>query len=162
VFRYVSASWFHTNLTGAHRTATNNSLGRRASGVISRTVWKAVLDISPQQIVLRTDPWHSSARHARNPESIFRKIGRQNTLRRLLFPHLIFTEYITCCRNQLIRTFIMDGNFSAEHMRHRSGDRDVSLSAGTTFMANPESFQAHLQSGQEILQVRSNSGSQMV
>ncbi|KAH9035584.1 hypothetical protein EDB84DRAFT_1269414 [Lactarius hengduanensis] len=52
----------------------------------------------------------------------------------------------------LIRTFIMDGNFSAEHMRHRSGEKDVALSAGMAFMANPNSYKAHLQSGQEIAQ----------
>jgi hypothetical protein len=56
-------------------------------------------------------------------------------------------------RDQLIRTFIMDGNFSAEHMKHRSGERDVSLSAGMAFMANPNSYKAHLRSGQEYGQV---------
>ncbi|KAI9443974.1 hypothetical protein H4582DRAFT_2053729 [Lactarius indigo] len=54
--------------------------------------------------------------------------------------------------NQLIRTFIMDGNFSAEHMRCRTGDTDVPLSAGMAFMANPNSYKAHLHSGQEISQ----------
>ncbi|KAH9016367.1 hypothetical protein EDB84DRAFT_1276902 [Lactarius hengduanensis] len=54
--------------------------------------------------------------------------------------------------NELIRTFIMDGNFSAEHMRHRSGERDVALSAGMAFMANPELYRAHLRSGTEIVQ----------
>ncbi|KAH9018398.1 hypothetical protein EDB85DRAFT_1873822 [Lactarius pseudohatsudake] len=48
--------------------------------------------------------------------------------------------------NQLIRTFIMDGNFSAEHMRCRTGETDVPLSAGMAFMANPNSFKAHLHS----------------
>ena len=57
------------------------------------------------------------------------------------------------CRNQLIRTFIMDGNFSAEHMKHRSGERDIALSAGMAFMANPDSYKAHLLSGKEITQV---------
>ncbi|KAH9022871.1 hypothetical protein EDB85DRAFT_1895014 [Lactarius pseudohatsudake] len=46
----------------------------------------------------------------------------------------------------------MDGNFSAEHMRHRSGERDVALSAGMAFMANPELYKAHLRSGTEIVQ----------
>ncbi|KAI9434614.1 hypothetical protein H4582DRAFT_1818472 [Lactarius indigo] len=54
--------------------------------------------------------------------------------------------------DQLIQTFIMDGNFSAEHMRHRSGDKDVALSAGMAFMANPDSYKAHLQCGKEIAQ----------
>src|SRR6266704_3584391 len=47
----------------------------------------------------------------------------------------------------------MDGNFSAEHMKHRTGEQDVSLSAGMAFMANPESYKAHLRSGTEIAQV---------
>ena len=47
----------------------------------------------------------------------------------------------------------MDGNFSAEHMKHRSGERDVSLSAGMAFMANPDSYKAHLQSGKEYRHV---------
>jgi hypothetical protein len=47
----------------------------------------------------------------------------------------------------------MDGNFSAEHMRQRSGERDVALSAGMAFMANPELYKAHLRSGTEIVQV---------
>ncbi|KAH9013590.1 hypothetical protein EDB85DRAFT_1899632 [Lactarius pseudohatsudake] len=54
--------------------------------------------------------------------------------------------------DQLIQTFIMDGNFSAEHMRHRSGEKDVALSAGMAFMANPDSYKAHLQSGKEVAQ----------
>ncbi|KAI9429637.1 hypothetical protein H4582DRAFT_2114301 [Lactarius indigo] len=52
----------------------------------------------------------------------------------------------------LIRTFIMDGNFSAEHMRCRTGEADIPLSAGMAFMANPNSYKAHLHSGQEISQ----------
>ncbi|KAH9012052.1 hypothetical protein EDB85DRAFT_1877948, partial [Lactarius pseudohatsudake] len=55
-------------------------------------------------------------------------------------------------RNQLIRTFIMDGNFSAEHMRCRTGETDVPLSAGMAFMANPNLFKAHLHSGKESVQ----------
>jgi hypothetical protein len=46
----------------------------------------------------------------------------------------------------------MDGNFSAEHMRHRSVEKDISLSAGMAFMANPESYKAHLRSGKEMAQ----------
>ncbi|KAN0134081.1 hypothetical protein V8E53_008086, partial [Lactarius tabidus] len=59
---------------------------------------------------------------------------------------------------QFIWTFIMDGNFSAEHMKQRSGEWDVSLSAGIknvtgmAFMANPDSYKAHLRSGQETVQ----------
>ncbi|KAI0257960.1 hypothetical protein BC834DRAFT_1036787, partial [Gloeopeniophorella convolvens] len=37
----------------------------------------------------------------------------------------------------IIRSFIMDGNFTAEHMRARTSEADVALSAGTTFMVEP-------------------------
>jgi hypothetical protein len=47
----------------------------------------------------------------------------------------------------------MDGNFSAEHMRCRTREADVPLSSGMAFMANPDSYKAHLHSGQEIDQV---------
>ncbi len=47
----------------------------------------------------------------------------------------------------------MDGNFSAEHMKSRSGGSDISLSAGMAFMANPVSYKAHLESGQDTSQV---------
>lgn len=47
----------------------------------------------------------------------------------------------------------MDGNFSAEHMRCRTGEKDVPLSAGMAFMANPDSYKAHLSSGKESIQV---------
>jgi hypothetical protein len=47
----------------------------------------------------------------------------------------------------------MDGNFSAEHMRCRSAEQDAPLSAGMAFMANPESYRAHLRSGKETVQV---------
>jgi hypothetical protein len=47
----------------------------------------------------------------------------------------------------------MDGNFSAEHMRYRSGEKDAPLSAGVAFMANPELYRTHLHSGKETIQV---------
>ncbi|KAH9169688.1 hypothetical protein EDB89DRAFT_1908334 [Lactarius sanguifluus] len=39
-----------------------------------------------------------------------------------------------------------------EHMRCRTGDVDLPLSAGMAFMANPNSYKAHLHSGQEMVQ----------
>ncbi|KAN0138134.1 hypothetical protein V8E53_004023 [Lactarius tabidus] len=49
-------------------------------------------------------------------------------------------------------TFIMDGNFSAEHMRYRSTDKDVALSPGMAVMSNPKLYKSHLQSGAEMIQ----------
>jgi hypothetical protein len=47
----------------------------------------------------------------------------------------------------------MDGNFSAEHMKSRTGGSDVPLSAGMAFMANPDSYKVHLDSVKEVPQV---------
>jgi hypothetical protein len=49
----------------------------------------------------------------------------------------------------------MDGNFSAEHMRCRTTEVEVLLSPGMAFMASPNSYKAHLQTGKEIAQVNS-------
>ncbi|KAF8269526.1 hypothetical protein EI94DRAFT_1898635 [Lactarius quietus] len=49
-------------------------------------------------------------------------------------------------------TFIMDGNFAAEHMQCRFGDKDVPLSPRMAFMANPEAYKTHLKSGWESIQ----------
>ncbi|KAN0136253.1 hypothetical protein V8E53_006113 [Lactarius tabidus] len=54
--------------------------------------------------------------------------------------------------NQLIRTFIMDGNFSAEHMKCRTTEAETPLSAGMAFMTDPNSYKAHLNTGKEIAQ----------
>ncbi|KAH9022520.1 hypothetical protein EDB83DRAFT_2231091 [Lactarius deliciosus] len=40
----------------------------------------------------------------------------------------------------------------SEHMRCRTGETDVPLSSGMAFMANPNSYKAHLHSGQESSQ----------
>jgi hypothetical protein len=64
--------------------------------------------------------------------------------------------YYLAQRNELIRTFIMDGNFSAEHMRYRTREKDVSLSPGMAFMANPDLYKSHLRSGAEMAQVSVN------
>ena len=55
-------------------------------------------------------------------------------------------------RDQLIQTFIMDGNFSAEHMRARTREADILLSTEMAFMVSPGPYKAHLHSGQEINQ----------
>ncbi|KAI9430770.1 hypothetical protein BJY52DRAFT_1133495 [Lactarius psammicola] len=55
-------------------------------------------------------------------------------------------------QDHLIRTFIMDGNFSAEHMRYWTREDDIALSPGMAFLANPDLYKAHLRSGAEMVQ----------
>ena len=64
----------------------------------------------------------------------------------------LFAHYSNDCYDNL-HDMGSDGNFLTEHMKHQSREQDVSLSAGMAFMANPDSYQAHLQSGQEYHQV---------
>ena len=45
----------------------------------------------------------------------------------------------------------MDGNFSAEHMRCRSGEQGALLSAGQAFMANPDLYGTHMDNGKETM-----------
>ncbi|KAF8266187.1 hypothetical protein EI94DRAFT_1772183 [Lactarius quietus] len=59
-------------------------------------------------------------------------------------------QIMLCDRKHLIRTFIMDGNFSVEHMKHRSREKDIALSAGMGFIADPEPYKAHLQTRRQI------------
>jgi hypothetical protein len=67
-----------------------------------------------------------------------------------------FHYFSSAQRDELVRTFIMDGNFSAEHMRYRTTEKDVSLSSGMAFMANPDLYKSHLRSGAEMAQVSGN------
>ncbi|KAN0130416.1 hypothetical protein V8E53_011817 [Lactarius tabidus] len=46
----------------------------------------------------------------------------------------------------------MYGNFSAEHMQFRTGEKDIYLSAGMAFMVNLEAYKADLMSGKESIQ----------
>jgi hypothetical protein len=48
-----------------------------------------------------------------------------------------------------MRGFVMDGNFSAEHMAMRRPDDDVMLTDGAAFMVGTEDYKAHLAEAQE-------------
>ncbi|KAI0258537.1 hypothetical protein BC834DRAFT_835379 [Gloeopeniophorella convolvens] len=50
---------------------------------------------------------------------------------------------------ELMRTFIMDGNFVADYMRSHTNESDIALSPGQAFMVRSEPFQAHLQRATE-------------
>ena len=69
---------------------------------------------------------------------------------------LTFLDHICACSDELICTFIMDGNFSAEHMQYRTTEKDVALSPGMAFMSNPDIYKSHLWSGAELTQASIN------
>ena len=95
------------------------------------------------------EQWLHSVQHAPNLALISLKFGRPDTM--CMVSSLFCSLYIIdlCISNQLICTFITDSNFSAEHMKSRSGEQDALLSAGQAFMANPDLYRKHLDSGKE-------------
>jgi hypothetical protein len=51
------------------------------------------------------------------------------------------------------RSIVIDGNFSAEHLKMKRPEQDVALSPGGRYMVEPERYQLHLNTGKEIQQV---------
>ena len=51
------------------------------------------------------------------------------------------------------RSIVIDGNFSAEHLKMKQPEEDISLSPGGRYMVEPERYGSHLSTGMEIKQV---------
>ena len=51
------------------------------------------------------------------------------------------------------RSFAIDGNFSAEHLKMRRPEADIALSPGGRYMVEPKRYELHLGTGKEINQV---------
>ena len=51
------------------------------------------------------------------------------------------------------RSIVIDGNFSAEHLKMRQPEADVALSPGGRYMVEPERYELHLSTGKEVKQV---------
>ena len=51
------------------------------------------------------------------------------------------------------RSIVIDGNFSAEHLKMRRPEEDIALSPGGRYMVEPERYESHLNTGKEIKQV---------
>jgi len=48
---------------------------------------------------------------------------------------------------------VIDGNFSAEHLKMKRPEEDVFLSPGGRYMVEPARYASHLSTGKEIQQV---------
>jgi len=48
---------------------------------------------------------------------------------------------------------VIDGNFSAEHLKMRRPEGDIALSPGGRYMVEPKRYELHLNTGKEIKQV---------
>ena len=129
------------------RIYTSNSSGLLVNGVICRVKWIVGLHIMMMNIP-GMDQWQCSVQHTpARPDDWKTRYTKYE------FTSWNWSHYELCCSKQLIQTFIMDGNFSAEHMRCREGEAEALLAAEMAFMANPNSFNTHLLSGQEYSQV---------
>ena len=51
------------------------------------------------------------------------------------------------------RSIVIDGNFSAEHLKMRRPEEDIALSPGGRYMVEPKRYDLHLNTGKEINQV---------
>ena len=51
------------------------------------------------------------------------------------------------------RSIVIDGNFSAEHLKMKQPEEDVALSPGGRYMVEPNRYELHLNTGKEVKQV---------
>jgi hypothetical protein len=51
------------------------------------------------------------------------------------------------------RSIVIDGNFSAEHLKMKQPEEDVALSPGRRYMTEPKRYELHLNTGKEVKQV---------
>ena len=51
------------------------------------------------------------------------------------------------------RSIVIDGNFSAEHLKMKQPEEDVALSPGGRYLMEPERYELHLSTGKEFKQV---------
>jgi hypothetical protein len=59
----------------------------------------------------------------------------------------------TVCRWLYTRSIVIDGNFSAEHLKMKRPENDIALSPGGRYMVEPERYESHLHTGKEVKQV---------
>ena len=51
------------------------------------------------------------------------------------------------------RSIVIDGNFSAEHLKMKQPEEDVALSPGGRYLVEPKMYELHLSTGKEVKQV---------
>ena len=51
------------------------------------------------------------------------------------------------------RSIVIDGNFSAEHLKMKQPEEDIALSPGGRYMVEPKRYELHLSTGKEVKQV---------
>jgi hypothetical protein len=67
--------------------------------------------------------------------------------------YIYFSLSFMLCRWLYTRSIVIDGNFSAEHLKMKRPDEDVALSPGKRYMVEPSRYELHLSMGKETKQV---------
>ena len=93
-----------------------------------------------------------SVQHVLSLVSIFLKGGRK-TQRGIELIYLLVFQFLMDFRWLYTRSIVIDGNFSAEHLKMKQPEEDVALSPGGRCMVEPERYELHLSTGVEGRQV---------
>ena len=99
------------------------------------------LDIILNRVQKRED-LQFFVQHVPNPILICLKIGKLNIMRKLVY--LITEHLITVSRDIMMRQYVVDGNFSAQHMKMNKPQLDVALSDGRGYMVSEGPYSIHL------------------
>ena len=92
-----------------------------------------------------------SAQHVLSLISTFLKGGKM-TQRGISFVFFI-TIMLIISRWLYTRSIVIDGNFSAEHLKMKQPQDDIALSPGGRYMVEPKRYELHLDTGKEFNQV---------
>ena len=79
--------------------------------------------------------------------------GWKNDPRRYQLSILSMIVMLMISRWLYNRSVVIDGNFSAEHLKMKQPEGDFALSPGGRYMVEPKKYQLHLITGKEIKQV---------
>ena len=67
--------------------------------------------------------------------------------------YLLVWQMLIVSRWLYTRSIVIDGNFSAEHLKMKQPEEDVALSPGRRYMVEPNRYKLHLNTGKEVKQV---------
>ena len=100
------------------------------------------LDIILKRILKRGD-LQFFVQHVLNPTLICLKTGKLNILHK--WAYQIITEHLMIVfRDVMMRQYVVDGNFTAQHMKMNKPQLDVALSDGRGYMVSEAPYSIHL------------------
>jgi hypothetical protein len=69
------------------------------------------------------------------------------------YPSTLNKTYSLSYRWLFQRSLVVDGNFSAQHLKMRRAEKDIRLVKGEGYMVEEDSYQCHLHTAQDIKEV---------